>query len=57
MTMSDHDIQLFALGTALGMYIMLALQIAFGIIDDRRDRKARRAAEAKLQAAQREADS
>lgn len=50
--MTDHEIQLLTLGAALGMYIMLALQIAFGILDDRRDRKALRAAEAKLKAAE-----
>lgn len=55
--MTDHDIQLLALGAALGMYAMLALQILFGILDDRRDRKAERDAEAMLEAARKRADA
>lgn len=55
--MSDHDVQLLALGAAIGMYSMLLLQILYGILDDRRDRKALRAAEAKLEAAQKKADT
>lgn len=55
--MNDHDIQLISLGAAFGMYAMLALQIFFGILDDRRDRKVLRAAEAKLAAAQQRADA
>lgn len=55
--MSDHDIQLLTLGTALGMYLMLLVQITFGLLDDRRDRKVLRAAEAKLEAAQKRADA
>jgi hypothetical protein len=54
--MSDHDIQLLTLGAAFGMYLMLLLQILYGILDDRRDRKAAREAKAKLEAAQRRAD-
>ena len=50
--MNDHDIQLLALGVSLGMYIMLFAQIIGGILDDRRDRKAVRAAKAKLEAAE-----
>lgn len=46
--MSDHEIQLLAIGAALGMDLMLLLQIAFGILDDHRDRKALRAARAQL---------
>lgn len=46
--MTDHDIQLLALGTSLGMYIMLLAQIIGGIIDDRRDRKVARAVMAEL---------
>jgi hypothetical protein len=42
--MSDHDIQLLVLGSAFGMYFMLLLQILYGILDDRRDRKAGSAA-------------
>ena len=49
--MTDHDIQLVALGVAVGMDAMLLVQMFFGILDDRRDRKALRAAEAKLAAA------
>jgi hypothetical protein len=49
--MTDHDIQLLAYGCALGMYLMLLLQIVYAILDDRRDRKAARAAQAKLTAA------
>jgi len=44
--MSDHDIQLLVLGAASGMYFMLLLQILYGILDDRRDRKAGSAARA-----------
>jgi hypothetical protein len=52
---NNHDIQLLAIGLAAGMDIMLLVQVAFGILDDRRDRKAVRAAEAEL-AARREPD-
>lgn len=53
--MSDHDIQLLALGVSVGMYIMLFAQIIGGIIDDRRDRKVARAAMAQLDAAREKA--
>ncbi|MER5209421.1 hypothetical protein ABT063_02175 [Streptomyces sp. NPDC002838] len=53
--MSDHDIQLLALGVTLGMYLMLLVQVAFGVLDDRRDRKAARAAQAQLEAAREKA--
>lgn len=55
--MTDHDVQLLALGAALGMYLMLLVQIAFGIRDDRRDRKAERAAQALLDAARKRASA
>ncbi|MFD4524856.1 hypothetical protein ACFWP7_13210 [Streptomyces sp. NPDC058470] len=55
--MSENDIQLLALGATLGVYLMLAFQIAFGILDDQRDRKVIRAAEASLEAAQQTADA
>ena len=38
--MRDHDIQLLALGFAIGADFMLLVQMVFGILDDRRDRKA-----------------
>ncbi|MEV0183836.1 hypothetical protein AB0I54_31810 [Streptomyces sp. NPDC050625] len=50
--MSNHDIQMFALGLTAGMDFMLLLQMVFGLLDDRRDRRAVRAAEAKLKAAE-----
>jgi hypothetical protein len=53
--MTDHDIQLLCIGIAAGMYFMLALQMAFGILDDRRDRKVARAAEAELEASREKA--
>jgi hypothetical protein len=53
--MSDHDIQLLALGTTLGMYIMLIAQAVGSIIDDRRDRKVARAAQAELDASREKA--
>jgi hypothetical protein len=53
--MTDNEIQLLAIGAAIGMYAMLALQIVFGILDDRRDRKAARAAMAMLEAARKKA--
>lgn len=49
--MTDHEIQLLAIGATFGMYLMLAIHIAFGILDGRRDRKAARAAMAQLEAA------
>lgn len=50
--MSDHDVQLLIIGVCIGVYVMLALQILFAVLDDCRDRKARRAAQAKLKAAE-----
>jgi len=50
--MSDHDIQLVSLGIAAGMDLMLLIQMVFAILDDRRDRKTLRAAQAKLKAAE-----
>lgn len=50
--MTDHDIQLLTLGIAAGMDLMLLIHMCFGILDDRRDRRALRAAQAKLQAAE-----
>ncbi|MEU6098425.1 hypothetical protein [Streptomyces sp. NPDC047079] len=49
--MTDHELQLLLLGFAAGMDVMLLLQMVFAILDDRRDRKALRTAEAKLRAA------
>lgn len=49
--MSDHDIQLLAIGIATGLDLMLLIQILFAILDNRRDRKALRAAETRLQVA------
>lgn len=42
--MADHEIQLLSIGIAIGMDLMLLMQIAFGILDDRRDREASRRA-------------
>ncbi|WP_406199221.1 hypothetical protein OG331_22960 [Streptomyces sp. NBC_01017] len=53
--MSDHDIQLLTLGASAGMLFMLLVQIVFGVIDDRRDRKVARAAQAQLDAAREKA--
>lgn len=55
--MTDHEMQLLALGAAIGMYLMLLLQILYGILDDRRARKARQADEAKLEAARARAEA
>ena len=55
--MSDHDIQLVALGMAAGMDLMLLVQAVLAVRDDRRDRKALRAAEAKLAAARERAEA
>lgn len=49
--MSDHDIQLLALGASIGMYLMLLVHVVGGMLDDRRDRKVARAAMAELEAA------
>jgi hypothetical protein len=53
--MNDHDIQLLAVGASIGMYVMLLVQVVFGVLDDCRDRKAVRAAEAKFAAAREKA--
>ncbi|MDX2521353.1 hypothetical protein PV355_40495 [Streptomyces stelliscabiei] len=53
--MTDTDIQLLCIGFTLGAYFMLLVQVAFGIRDDRRDRKAARAAESLLDAAREKA--
>lgn len=50
--MTDHEIQLIALAFSAGMDFMLLIQIGFGILDDRRDRKAARAAQAQLKTAE-----
>ncbi|MEV6174901.1 hypothetical protein AB0L99_42685 [Streptomyces sp. NPDC051954] len=50
--MTDHEIQLLTVGIAVGMYVMLLLQITYDILDNRRDRKAARAAKEQLKAAQ-----
>lgn len=47
--MTDHDIQMLALGFTIGLYVMLAVQILGGVLDDRRDRR-------RLEAARRRAD-
>jgi hypothetical protein len=47
-TMNDHDIQLLAIGVTIGIYVMLLVQVIGGVLDDRRDRKAVRAAKAEL---------
>jgi hypothetical protein len=49
--MTDHELQLLFIGVAVGMDLMILVQVAFGIRDDRRDRKAARAAWARLEAA------
>jgi hypothetical protein len=38
--MRDHDVQLLIIGAAVGMELMLLLQIVFGILDDRRTDRA-----------------
>ncbi len=55
--MTDHDFELLALGASAGMYLMLLVHIAFGIRDDRRARKAARAAQAQLDAARARAEA
>lgn len=55
--MTDHEISLLAIGATSGMYLMLAIQIGFGILDGRRDRKAARLAEAMLEAARKRAEA
>lgn len=53
--MTDHELQLLFIGVAVGMDLMLLVQAAFGVLDDRRDRKALRAAQARLDAAREKA--
>lgn len=55
--MSNHDIQLLAIGASFGMNAMLLAHVILGVMDDRRARKARRADEASLEAAQKRASS
>lgn len=55
--MTDHEIQLLALGTNLGVAFMLAVHFVGQARDDRRDRKVLRAAETKLQAPQERAEA
>lgn len=55
--MSNHEIQLLALGVGLGMQLMLLVQIVFGVLDDRRARTTLRAAEAQLEAARKRVDA
>ncbi|MFI2431962.1 hypothetical protein [Streptomyces sp. NPDC018693] len=49
--MSDNDISMLAIGVTLGAYLMLAVQMVFQALDDRRDRRIAHAAQAKLKAA------
>jgi len=49
--MSDHDIQLLAIGASLGAELMVLIQAGFQILDNRRSAAQARAAEAQLQAA------
>lgn len=55
--MSDHDIQMIAIGFAIGVDLMLILQLVYGILDDRRDRKTAHAARALLDDARAKADA
>ncbi|WP_371528399.1 hypothetical protein OG302_22415 [Streptomyces sp. NBC_01283] len=55
--MSNHEIQLLALGVGIGMQLMLLVQITFAVLDDRRARKTLRAHEAELEAAQKRANA
>ncbi|MGW3651868.1 hypothetical protein [Streptomyces sp. NPDC000878] len=55
--MSDHELQLLSIGFTVGAYFMLLTQVAFRMLDDRRDRKALRAAEALPEAARQRADA
>jgi hypothetical protein len=49
--MTENEIQILSVGFTAGAYFMVLVQVAFGILDDRRDRKAARAAMAQLDAA------
>lgn len=55
--MTDHELQLLFIGIAVGMDLMLLVQVAFGIRDDRRDRETARAAMAQLEAARERASA
>jgi F0F1-type ATP synthase membrane subunit b/b' len=55
--MNDHDIQLLAIGITIGIYVMLLVQVIGGVLDNRRDRKAIRAAKAQLEAAREKAST
>ena len=55
--MTETEIALVVLGIEIGMLIMLLVQVTFGILDDRRERKAARAAQARLDAARSRADA
>lgn len=55
--MTETEIALVFLGIEIGMLLMLLVQVAFAAIDDRRDRKAIRAAEALLEASRQKADA
>ncbi len=55
--MTDTEIQLLCIGFTLGAYFMVLVQVGFGIRDDRRDRKAARAAMAQLEAARKRAEA
>jgi hypothetical protein len=54
---TDHEILVLAVGVALGMDLMLLVQACFWIRDDRRDRKAERAARSHLDAARARAEA
>ncbi|MDT0568891.1 hypothetical protein RM704_15670 [Streptomyces sp. DSM 3412] len=49
--MTENELQILCAGFTLGAYFMVLVQVGFGIRDDRRDRKAARAAMAQLEAA------
>lgn len=49
--MTETESALLILGIQIGMLVMLFAQIIGGVIDDRRDRKVARAAQAQLDAA------
>lgn len=53
--MTDNELQILCIGFMVGAYSMVLIQVWFGILDDRRDRKAARAAMAQLEAAREKA--
>ena len=55
--MTDNEIQLLSVGFTVGAYFMVLVQVGFGLLDDRRDRKAARAAQAQLDAAREKASA